>query len=51
MIKNMIFDFDGVLVDSEILVARAMKKYLNPTEQKMYFQKSMIIILKFTLTR
>ncbi len=28
MIKNIIFDFDGVLVDSEILVARAMKRYL-----------------------
>ncbi len=28
MIKNIIFDFDGVLVDSEILVARAMRKYL-----------------------
>ena len=29
MIKNIIFDFDGVLVDSEILVAKAMKKYLD----------------------
>ena len=28
MIKNIIFDFDGVLVDSEILVAKAMEKYL-----------------------
>ena len=28
MIKNIIFDFDGVLVDSEILVAKAMTKYL-----------------------
>ena len=28
MIKNIIFDFDGVLVDSEILVATAMEKYL-----------------------
>ena len=27
MIKNIIFDFDGVLVDSEILVAKAMRKY------------------------
>ena len=28
MIKNIIFDFDGVLVDSEILVAKAFAKYL-----------------------
>ena len=28
MIKNIIFDFDGVLVDSEILVARAFAKYM-----------------------
>lgn len=29
MIKNIIFDFDGVLVDSEVLVARAFCKYLK----------------------
>ena len=29
MINNIIFDFDGVLVDSEILVAKAFTKYLN----------------------
>ena len=29
MIKNIIFDFDGVLVDSEILAAKAFCKYLN----------------------
>ena len=29
MIKNIIFDFDGVLVDSEILVARAFVKYMK----------------------
>ena len=29
MIKNIIFDFDGVLVDSEILVAKAFAKYLQ----------------------
>ena len=29
MIKNIIFDFDGVLVDSEILVARAFAKYMQ----------------------
>ena len=28
MIKNIIFDFDGVLVDSEILVARAFSRYM-----------------------
>jgi len=29
MIKNLIFDFDGVLVDSEILVGKAFSKYLQ----------------------
>ena len=29
MIKNIIFDFDGVIVDSEILVAKAFSKYLE----------------------
>ena len=29
MIKNIIFDFDGVLVDSEILVAKAFAKYMR----------------------
>ena len=29
MIKNIIFDFDGVLVDSEILVSKAFCKYLG----------------------
>ena len=28
MIKNIIFDFDGVLVDSEILVAKAFSEYM-----------------------
>ena len=39
MIKNIIFDFDGVLVDSEMLVARSFTRYLcnrniNFTEQE-----------------
>ena len=29
MINNIIFDFDGVLVDSEILVAKSFTKYFN----------------------
>ena len=29
MIKNIIFDFDGVLVDSEMLVGKAFSKYLG----------------------
>ena len=29
MIKNIIFDFDGVIVDSEVLVGRAFSKYLK----------------------
>ena len=29
MIQNIIFDFDGVLVDSEILVIRAFCEYLK----------------------
>ena len=29
MIKNIIFDFDGVLVDSEMFVARSFSKYLG----------------------
>jgi len=32
MIKNIIFDFDGVLVDSEILVAKAFAKYMQNSD-------------------
>ena len=29
MINNIIFDFDGVLVDSEMLVAKSFSKYMK----------------------
>ena len=35
MIKNIIFDFDGVLVDSEILIAKAFAKYLQNFGQEV----------------
>ena len=35
MIKNIIFDFDGVLVDSEILAAKAFAKYMNKYDIKI----------------
>ena len=35
MIKNIIFDFDGVLVDSEILVAKAFAKYIQNFGQEV----------------
>ena len=38
MIKNIIFDFDGVLVDSEILVAKVIKKYL--AEKNITFEEN-----------
>ncbi len=38
MIKNIIFDFDGVLVDSEILVAKAMTKYF--AEKNITFEEN-----------
>jgi len=38
MIKNIIFDFDGVLVDSEILVAKAMRKYI--AEKNITFEEN-----------
>tara|TARA_Y100000590_G_scaffold409756_1_gene502213 strand:- start:9098 stop:9757 length:660 start_codon:yes stop_codon:yes gene_type:complete len=34
MIKNIIFDFDGVLVDSEILARKAFSQYLNSKNHK-----------------
>lgn len=38
MIKNIIFDFDGVLVDSEMLVAQAFCQYLS--KRKILFTKN-----------
>ena len=35
MIKNIIFDFDGVLVDSEILVAKSFAKYMQNFDIEM----------------
>ena len=29
MIKNIIFDFDGVIVDSEVLASKAFSKYFK----------------------
>ena len=29
MIKNIIFDFDGVIVDSEVLASKAFARYFN----------------------
>ena len=37
MIKNIIFDFDGVLVDSEILAARSFHRYLS--ERNIVFEE------------
>ena len=36
MIKNIIFDFDGVLVDSEILAAKAFSKYMQNFDIEIY---------------
>ena len=38
MIKNIIFDFDGVLVDSEVLVARSLSIYL--AERNIEFKEN-----------
>ncbi len=35
MIKNIIFDFDGVIVDSEILASRAFASYINTRGNKI----------------
>ena len=39
MIKNIIFDFDGVLVDSEILAAKAFAKYMKKSVRKSMPEK------------
>ena len=35
MIKNIIFDFDGVLVDSEVLASKAFSKYFSKFDQSI----------------
>ena len=35
MIKNIIFDFDGVIVDSEVLVSKAFSKYFSKYDQSI----------------
>ena len=35
MIKNIIFDFDGVIVDSEVLASRAFSKYLRKFDKSI----------------
>ena len=53
MIKNIIFDFDGVLVDSEILVAKAFSKYLlkkninlSEKEFSIFAEKKTVQVIK-----
>ena len=46
MIKNIIFDFDGVLVDSEILVAKAFSKYMQNTEYFGSSKYSRLLLIK-----
>ena len=35
MIKNIIFDFDGVIVDSEVLASKAFAKYFNKFDRSI----------------
>ena len=35
MIKNIIFDFDGVIVDSEVLASKAFSKYFSKFDQSI----------------
>ena len=35
MIKNIIFDFDGVIVDSEVLASKAFSKYLSQFDKSI----------------
>ena len=40
MIKHLIFDFDGVIIDSEILAARAFDKVLKKMDINHYTPQS-----------
>ena len=35
MIKNIIFDFDGVVVDSEVLASKAFSKYFSKFDKSI----------------
>jgi len=35
MIKNIIFDFDGVIVDSEVLASKAFSKYFSKFDKSI----------------
>ena len=49
MIKNIIFDFDGVIADSEILVAKAFSKYLE--SQNIDFSEKEFSIYQFNRSK
>ena len=45
MINNIIFDFDGVLVDSEMLVAKSFSRYMNNLGYDFQEQNFAILLL------